>query len=237
MFQNRGRSRFLRLIVLAACAMPCGVATAQPKATDSMGQRVAACMACHGKDGRATSDGFFPRIAGKPAGYLYNQLVNFRNGTRHYPMMTYLVGHMPDDYLKEIAQYFSDQHPPYADPQPATAPPATLALGRRLVMQGDSPRNIPACVACHGLSLRGALPAIPSLIGLPRDYVNAQIGAWKSGSRKAAAPDCMAQISKQLSAEDVAAISSWLGAQPIPRDMAAAPASSVPLPAPCGSAH
>jgi cytochrome c553 len=214
--------------------MAAGVAAAG-QAADTIGQRVAACVACHGREGRATSDGFFPRIAGKPAGYLYNQLVNFRDGTRQYPMMTYMVGHMPDDYLKEIARYFSDQHPPYAAPQPATAPAATLALGRRLVLSGDAQRKIPACVSCHGQALGGALPAIPGLLGLPRDYINAQIGAWKSGSRKAAAPDCMAQISKQLSAEEVGAISSWLGAQPIPRDLA--PAAPAPLPTPCGRAH
>ena len=36
---------------------------------DTIAQRAAACVACHGREGRATSAGFFPRIAGKPAGY------------------------------------------------------------------------------------------------------------------------------------------------------------------------
>ncbi|MES2759692.1 MAG: cytochrome c4 [Pseudomonadota bacterium] len=208
--------------------------TAAAKPADTIAQRAVACIACHGKEGRATSDGFFPRIAGKPAGYLYNQLVNFRSGARSYPMMTYMVGHMSDDYLKEIAQYFSDQHPPYAAPQPSTASAQTLALGRRLVTSGDASRKLPACISCHGQALRGALPSIPGLLGLPRDYVNAQIGAWKNGARKAAAPDCMAHISKQLTAEEVGAVSSWLAAQPIARDMA--PAASFALPTPCGSA-
>ena len=46
---------------------------------DEMAPRMAACMTCHGAEGRATNQGYFPRIAGKPAGYLYNQLVNFRD--------------------------------------------------------------------------------------------------------------------------------------------------------------
>ena len=29
-----------------------------------------ACTGCHGAEGRAASDGYYPRIAGKPAGYL-----------------------------------------------------------------------------------------------------------------------------------------------------------------------
>ncbi len=85
---------------------------------DSMAQRAAACTACHGKEGRAASDGFYPRIAGKPAGYLYNQLVNFREGRRRYPLMIYMVDHLSDDYLREIADYFSTLQPPYPAPQP-----------------------------------------------------------------------------------------------------------------------
>ena len=230
-------NKLIKALALASALAGSHAAADGNQRTDTIGQRSAACMACHGKEGRATSDGFFPRIAGKPAGYLYNQLVNFRNGARSYPMMTYMVGHMSDDYLKEIAQYFADQHPPYAAPQPSKASADTLALGRRLVMAGDASRNIPACISCHGQTLRGALPSIPGLLGLPRDYVNAQIGAWKNGARKAAAPDCMALISKQLSAEDVGAVSSWLAAQPIPPEIAPATTVSVPLPTPCGSAQ
>nr|WP_233575778.1 c-type cytochrome [Noviherbaspirillum saxi] len=196
-----------------------------------------ACAACHGKEGRATSDGYFPRIAGKPAGYLYNQLINFREGHRQYPLMTYMVAHLSDDYLMEISQYFSALHLPYPPPQAANVPPAILERGRMLVMSGDRSKSIPACIACHGQKLTGVLPAIPSLVGLPRDYLNAQFGAWKNGSRKAAAPDCMSQISKQISPDDIAAVSSWLASQPIPGDMAPSPAASIKLPIPCGSAQ
>lgn len=203
---------------------------------DTVAQRVLACAACHGKEGRATSAGYFPRIAGKPAGYLYNQLVNFREGRRQYPLMTYMVAHMPDAYLKEISQYFSDLHPPYAAAQAANAAPAVLERGRVLVMSGDRAKSIPACIACHGEKLTGALPAIPSLVGLPRDYLNSQFGAWKNGARKAQAPDCMAQISRQLEPEDIAAVSAWLASQAVPDDMSPALATSITLPLPCGSA-
>ena len=208
----------------------------QARVEDTIAQRVAACTACHGQEGRATSEGFFPRIAGKPAEYLYNQLINFREGRRQYPLMTYMVAHLSDAYLMEMAQHFSSLHPPYPPPQVPNVPPATLERGRVLVMSGDASKNIPACIACHGEKLTGALPAIPSLGGLPRDYLNAQFGAWKNGARRAAAPDCMAEFSKQLSAEDIGAVSAWLASQPIPEDMRPMPRLSVKLPVPCGSA-
>lgn len=213
-------------------------AQAQPGSTipDTIAQRAQACAACHGKEGRATRDGYFPRIAGKPAGYLYNQLVNFREGRRQYPLMTYMVAHLSDDYLMEMATYFADLNLPYPPPQPPTAGREALERGRMLVVNGDPARKIPACVACHGTKLTGALPAIPSLVGLSRDYLNSQFGAWKTGSRKAAAPDCMAEISHQLTPEDISAVTAWLASQPIPNDMTPVAANAVELPLPCGSA-
>nr|WP_229459098.1 c-type cytochrome [Massilia cavernae] len=208
-----------------------------PAVPDTIAQRALACAACHGKEGRATSEGFFPRIAGKPEAYLYNQLLNFRDGKRQYPAMTHMVAHLSDAYLREMAAYFSAQHPPYPAPQPAGAAPAELARGKALALAGDQARKIPACVACHGQKLAGVLPAIPGLLGLPRDYLNAQFGAWKTGARKAAAPDCMAQVSRRLTPDDIASVSAWLASLPVPADMAPAPASPVKLPLACGSAH
>jgi cytochrome c553 len=229
-----------RLHAALLLAGVCLGASAAAPATlpDTLEQRVAACLACHSVKERG--DAFFPRIAGKPAGYLYNQLRNFRDGRRHYPMMTYMVDHLPDAYLREIADYFAAQHPPYPPAQAGSGASATtesLARGEALVKQGDAARHIPACVACHGAALTGVEPAIPGLVGLPSDYINAQFGAWKNQTRRAAAPDCMADIAARLSAADVAAVSGWLSKQP--PDAAARPgaASSIALPLPmaCGS--
>jgi cytochrome c553 len=208
---------------------------AKPVIPDTIAQRALACSACHGKEGRATQDGYFPRIAGKPAGYLYNQLRNFRDGRRHNPMMAYMVTQLSDDYLKELAKYFAGLHPPYPEQPPVTVSAAVLQRGRQLAMDGDSARGIPACSACHSAALTGVMPAIPGLVGLPRDYLNAQFGAWKNGSRQAAAPDCMAQLAARLTVADINAASSWLAAQPVPVDGAPRATAAQRLPIECGS--
>lgn len=205
------------------------------KVPDTIAQRVAACVVCHGKEGRAGSDGYYPRIAGKPAGYLYNQLINFRDGKRTYPVMTAMLENMSDAYLREIAQYFSDQHPPYPAPQATQSNPAELARGRLLVHEGDKAKGIPACIACHGAKMTGTAPAIPGLIGLPRDYLLGQIGAWRIGTRHAAAPDCMAEIVKKMSAADISAATAWLSEQPVQGHALPAPASKLKLPLDCGN--
>ncbi|MBA5604985.1 c-type cytochrome [Duganella sp. FT3S] len=228
-------ARHATLALALSCAALAPAARAATPATlpDTLEQRVAACIACHTMKERG--DAFFPRIAGKPAGYLYNQLRNFRDGRRRYPMMTYMVEHLSDDYLREIAQYFAEQHPPYPPPAASTASASTLERGRTLVRHGDPAKKIPACVACHGEPLTGVAPAIPGLVGLPHDYINAQFGAWRNKVRRAAAPDCMAEITSRLSDADVAAVSSWLASQQA--DATARPATTIAMPMPlqCGS--
>jgi cytochrome c553 len=231
-------------VFVLGCAMGADLPAAErgASAPDTLEQRLLACAACHaGKEGTEASSAagrreYFPRIAGKPAGYLYNQLVNFREGRRQYPLMTYMVEHMPDAYLREIAGYFAAQHPAPPPPAPGVATPSVLARGRQLATAGDPALKVPACMACHGEQLTGVAPAIPGLLGLPRDYINAQLGAWRNKTRRAAAPDCMATIAARLDVADVAAVSGWLAAQPVPGD--ARPAASIarPLPLACGSA-
>jgi cytochrome c553 len=222
---------------IAAC-FPAAQAQAAPLVAveDSMAQRVQACTGCHGPQGRAAADGYQPRIAGKPAGYLYHQLLNFRDGRRPYALMTQLLAPLSDSYLRDIAEHFASLDVPYL-PTPETTvkrEAVEWARGEALVKRGDAALKLPACTQCHGSALMGVQPAIPALLGLPRDYLNAQLGAWRTGARHAMAPDCMAQIAQRLAPTDIAALSLWLSAQPVPS--VSKPAASLPaaLPQDCG---
>ncbi len=224
--------RPLLLGLLALPALACAAADRPAVLPDTMAQRLMACTACHAKK---DNDQYFPRISGKPAGYLYNQLVNFRDGRRQFPMMTYMVNHMSDAYLLEVATSFASEHLPPPPIQPSDASAAVLERGRQLVLKGDPAIRMPACIACHGTALSGVAPAIPGLLGLPRDYINAQFGAWRNKTRRAHAPDCMADITMRLSLADVSAISHYLGLQPVPADYRPATSIAQPLPIACGS--
>ena len=191
-----------------------------------MAQRTLACTSCHGREGRAGPDGYYPRIAGKPPGYLYAQLLHFRDGRRHYGLMAGLLATLSDPYLFEIAQHFASLDLPYPPPQAPSATPEVLERGRQLALQGDAERRVPACASCHGKALTGVQPNLPGLLGLPRDYLNAQLGAWRTGQRRALAPDCMAEIARRLAPEDLSAVTAWLAAQPLPAN-----AKPVALPA------
>src|SRR3954465_14256844 len=127
-------------IAIAATA-----ASSAPVFEDNMAQRTLACTACHGKEGRAAPDGYYPRIAGKPAGYLYNQLLNFRDGRRHYGLMTRLLDPLSEPYMLEIAQHFSGLELPYAAPPVPRVTAAVLERGRQLTLHGEPSANLPAC--------------------------------------------------------------------------------------------
>lgn len=217
---------------LCLCAAAC---CAQDPAPADMAARVQACAPCHGSSGEGTKDPYFPRLAGKPAGYLYNQLTAFKSGRRHYPPMNYLLQFLPDAYLKQIAEHFAAQRPPLPDQTPAAVSDALLQRGEQIVTGGDTEHSVPACVSCHGLRLTGQEPGIPGLLGLRSTYLSAQLGGWRYGTRTAIAPDCMQIVAGHLSEDDVRAVAAWLSNRPLPEDPVPMPAGSFALPFACGS--
>ena len=128
---------------------------------DSMAQRTLACTGCHYPQGRSGPDGYYPRLAGKPAGYLYNHLVNLQQGRRNYPLMQSLLAPLDDAYLRTLAEYFAGLQIPYPLPTAQSTDKALLARGQELVSRGDPALQIPACVQCHGSALTGTQPSVP----------------------------------------------------------------------------
>jgi cytochrome c553 len=202
-------------------------------APDTIEARAQGCATCHGPHGEGVKDLNFPRIAGKPAGYLWNQLRNFRDGQRSYPPMNYLVAYLHDDYLKELAGYFAAQS--IKQPAPLEPDSAAPSAGERLVTQGDAAHGVPACVLCHGKLLTGIEPGIPGLVGLNSRYIAAQLVSWRVGTRHARSPDCMREIASRLSETQIREVSAWLAAQPIPTLAEPAIAGTWKTAIPCGS--
>ena len=226
-----------QLAGLLLCLVPL-LGYAAPDATsapDNIETRVLACTSCHGLRGQGTQNDYFPRLAGKPAGYLFNQLVAFRSGRRNYAPMNYLLEYQSDAYLQSMAAYFAGQDPPYLADDATTTSGALLTRGQKLATQGDANRGIPPCAACHNPNFTGMNPGIPALLGLRSKYISAQLGAWRYGTRTAIAPDCMQLVAGRLSEDDVTALAAWLSSVPAPLKPAPLPPGSLVTPLPCGS--
>ena len=68
------------------------------------------------------------------------------------------------------------------------------------------------CANCHGTAGRAAAgSALPGLAGLPRDYLVAQMQAFRSGARPATV---MHQLAKGFSDAQVEQIAAYFAAQP-----------------------
>jgi len=206
-----------------------------PTIPDTLQQRIAACTSCHGEHGEGTpGSGYFPRLAGKPAAYLARQMQDFQNGLRKYAPMEYTVRQLPPAYMQEIAEYFAAQQVPYARSALPKLPADTLQRGDALIAKGDPARKIPACSSCHGSQLTGVEPSTPGLVGLPYDYISAQLGSWRTHTRSTVAPDCMATVASRLSASDITAVAAALASRELPADTRAQAAGSVTPPLSCG---
>ena len=228
-------SRLAAVFVWLFASSQFAFAQTKDRPPNTMAARTLACAPCHGAQGEGTKDVYFPRLAGKPAGYLFNQLEAFKDGRRHYPPMNYLLEFLPDSYLKEMAQHFAAQHPAN---EPPTIPEVTqdvLRHGQELATTGASERQVPACMSCHGRQFTGMEPGIPGLLGLRADYISAQLGAFRYGTRTALAPDCMQIVVGRLTEDDATAVAAYLASLPVSLDAEPAKQGSWPLPFACGS--
>ena len=228
--------RLSRMLRHSGWLLATSIAWAQPLPPDNMDARVQPCAACHGESGRVAADeDYFPSIAGKPAGYLYEQMINFRHGRRQHDIMQAMFAVLSEGYLNEIAVYYAAQTPKLHSPTRLSEPDAGEI--EMLIRHGDATRNLPACTACHGDDLVGAKPTIPGLLGLRSEYLAAQLGAWREGTRRAAAPDCMHTVAIRLSPAEIDRVSRWLASQPYPRNAKPLPQLPDPLPLPCGASR
>ncbi len=223
------------LFAVALCYGAASRAADHPAIPDTLQQRIAACTSCHGVHGEGTpGSGYFPRLAGKPAAYLARQMQDFQNGLRKYAPMEYTVRQLPPAYMREIAEYFAAQQVPYSRSPLPPVSAATLQRGEELIGKGDPARRIPACSSCHGSQLTGVQPSTPGLVGLPYDYLSAQLGSWRTHTRATVAPDCMAEVANRLSESDITAVAAALASRELPADTHPQPAGSVKPPLSCG---
>jgi cytochrome c553 len=218
---------------MALLFFPWPFAQGTERAPDTMQARMRACVPCHGPDGAGTSNDYFPRIAGQPADYLYDQLVAFHEDRRHYAPMNYLLEFLPESYLRKIANFFSSLHPPAPPPLPPTVSVAMLVRGKAIALQGDPAHHVPSCASCHGPKLTGMEPAIPGLIGLRANYISSQLGAVRYRARTPAESNCMQPVVMRMTEQDMAAVAAWIATRPLPPDARPLPEGALALPFPC----
>ncbi|HEX7917445.1 c-type cytochrome, partial [Rudaea sp.] len=135
-----------RLAILIALLALASFAHAQE--ADDFGARLAACAACHGKHGEGVQGAeYYPHLAGKPAGYLFEQLKGFREGRRVSTQMAWYVRFADDAFLQRIADWYAALPPRTrsADTGAAQLTEERRRVAQNLVEHGDPAHDVPAC--------------------------------------------------------------------------------------------
>ena len=96
------------MIAGAMGAAPVQAEEGDPRA----GQRLAAtCMGCHAVDGARNAYPSYrvPRIGGQHEQYLFDALVQYRDGERDHPTMRANTQNFTEEELRDIAAFFAQE--------------------------------------------------------------------------------------------------------------------------------
>jgi len=95
---------------------------------------------------------------------------------------------------------------------------ALAPLAQAADLEAGKARAATVCAACHGANGVSVSDTIPNLAAQRAGYLEAQLKAFKDGTRKAAGTTSptaiMAAMAAQLSADDIANVAAYFAAQP-----------------------
>ena len=171
------------------------------------------CAACHLPEGWGLDDGTFPQLAGQHHNVIIKQLADIRAGNRDNPTMYPFA--LPSQIggaqaLADVVAYLAKLP---MTPANGVGPGTDLEHGKKLYEEN--------CVRCHGASGEGDNDKYyPRVHGQHYNYIVRQFSEIKSGKRRNANPDMVAQV-KNFSDRDVLAVSDYTSRIKPPKDLLA----------------
>jgi cytochrome c553 len=142
-----------------------------------------------------------PNLAGQYPEVVVKQLHDYKSGKRAGTLMEGLAANLTDAQIQDLAAYFA--YLPKARTAPTTYDESLPAL----VRVGDPLRNIAPCVACHG-GIDQKLGA-PWLEGMPKEYLVAQLEAFKNGGRRNDPEAQMRNMVRAMTAQEIDDVSTF----------------------------
>lgn len=204
----------IRLALLFA-ALASGVALGaetMPKGDPAKAQQTATqvCAACHGPVGLSAIPAN-PHLAGQIADYTVKQLMNFKavdgkQAQRVNPIMAGMVANLTPDDMRNLAAYYASQKPNAGFAQDTD----TLELGQQIYRGGIVSQGIPACSGCHGATGAGMPTEFPRLAGQHPEYIEAQMKAWRDGTRANDPGKMMQTIAAKMSDAQIKAVADYI---------------------------
>lgn len=187
-----------------AAAQSASPAAAASAAEPAKGAAIstAVCAACHSNDGSRGAPAN-PILQGQHPEYLVKQLAEYKSGKRENAVMKAMASTLSPADMKNVAAFYASKQP-----KAGAAKNKELAqLGEKIWRGGIADRSIPACAGCHGPNGFGIPSQFPRLSGQHADYVEAQLVAFRAGTRRN--NDVMIGVSAKLNDREIKALSDY----------------------------
>jgi len=148
----------------------------------TLAERAAPCLACHGEKGQSETPEV-PSLGGQPAPYLLIQLYMFREKQRASPaknddpliqVMTEMTKGFTDDDLRNFSDFIAKL--------PAPKPPADAGEADRM-QRAAALITQNRCNSCHNLDLAGR-DNIPHIANQREDYLVKTMREYKTNDRR-----------------------------------------------------
>ena len=205
--------RQLVCVASVAALLCAGTAAAQapakPDAAKGQGIASQVCAACHAADGNSPAAAN-PKLAGQFYEYLHKQLVNFKpqsgkKAARDNAVMAGMVANLSVADMQNVAAYYASQKL-----KPAAAKDKELAaLGQKIYRGGNTATAVAACSGCHGPSGAGIPAQYPRISGQFAEYVEAQLKAFRSGTRSNDPNGMMRGVAARMTEKEMKAVAEY----------------------------
>jgi len=170
------------------------------------------CAGCHAADGNSAI-AVNPKLAGQGEKYLIKQLQDFKSKARDNAVMLGMANLLNDEDIADVAAYYSSQEVQHSAVVGSTDISAeeTIEIAQKLYQGGDSDRDIPACIACHGAKGNGISTAgYPAIGGQHPEYTITTLKAFRSGARNNDLNGVMQDIVAKMNDKQIEALGLYL---------------------------
>jgi cytochrome c553 len=148
------------------------VFAASPLSAESIEERAAPCLACHGEHGQSQTENI-PSLGAQQAPYALIQIFMFREKLRTFEVMNEMTKEFTDDDLRLFSD-FINKLPKPAPPADA-GDPARMQRAQALVQQNR-------CNSCHNADFSGK-DNVPRIANQREDYLAKTMREYKDNSR------------------------------------------------------
>ena len=178
-------------------------AAAKPDLAKGEEKATQVCAACHTADGSRGSPAN-PILQGQHPEYLVKQLAEFKAGKRANAVMSGMAALLSDDDMKNVSAFYASKQA-----KPGFAKHKDLVLlGEKIYRGGIVAKQVPACAGCHSPTGAGIPAQYPRLGGQHADYAEAQLTAFRAGTRANSAQ--MTSIAARMSDKEIKAVADYV---------------------------